>query len=261
MKNLVVLLGLLFFVSSPLAAIEIEAKDGRSFSATIVDADETTVTVKKANGGKEFKLGRETLSLETNQNIEGFLKEKRDAADAQKGKRSTFEFVSMNRKFRASLRLPNPDVPIVPITSSVEISGEGRNLGNRLSLSFYSQGTSNEWAEKQINNHKQLFVRSASTQVGTTPQLVELANKTLDVTKVQYGEWTGFVLGAWTDEDAYKTESRNPFHRTQKYAYFTNGEIGLAVAISTEVSGKFRLAFLPDIIGSLSLEEMSKAEK
>jgi hypothetical protein len=259
MKELATLLGVLFFLSSPLPAIEIESKDGRSFSATVVDADETTVTVKKLSGGREFIIKRETLALETNQNIEEFLKEKRDQADAKKGKRSTFELGAKNRRVRVSLRLPNPDVPIVPSESSVVISGEGRALGNQLQLDF-RWGPDDTWAEKEMNTQKQGLLRGISTRPGATQLDVETANKILNVEKITFGEWSGFILGEWTDLQAKTDKNVMKFGGTQKYAAITNGKIRIRVRISTEESGKFRFAFLPDIIESLTVEDLVKPE-
>ncbi len=74
----------------PICGTEIESKDGRSFEGAILDADASSVKVKRKDTGKTFSLQRENLSIETNNFINGFLKEKRDAAEAAKGKRTTF---------------------------------------------------------------------------------------------------------------------------------------------------------------------------
>jgi hypothetical protein len=224
-------------------AEEIEAKDGRKIQAAIVSATRETVVIRRS-GASEQSLKRETLSLETNNLIDAFLKKQRDSKDKDL---SNFEMKIGGKLHRISLWLPNRRVPLNPNHSAIQISGGSG--ANHLSMAFSSNATL-ETAEKAMNQAKQSAISMASNK----PKAVaEKAAKTINVEKKQYGEWEGYILTGWSDRENSEGPASDVLMFSNK-AYFVKDKIGISFTFMLGDGGAFTRRNMDAVIQSVEVE-------
>jgi hypothetical protein len=247
MKSLQLFLCLLCATST--FAVEIKAKNGRSIDVTILSADSVSVKVRLASSGKQSTIRRDTLSLESNNLVDDFVKQSREEAVEKNKDLCTFDVKAGGKPSRVTLWLPNKKVALAPQGAQITISGG--NGANHISLYFQSNPKA-ETAEKEVNNSKQQHLRMAAQ---TSQELVDKLNKIMTVAPKKHGNWEGYFLEGWTDRQA-KEDPMSTVLTHANNGYFSNGTFGVSIRGYFAEGGDFQKRDIEKIVGSMTITDI-----
>jgi hypothetical protein len=232
--------------SSITSGVEIESKNGKTFDAEIMEATKESVKVRKTGGSAVYVLKRSDLAVETNVHIETFLKNQRDLRDKEAGNKTKFELKMRGKMHRISFHAKVEDLPIVPDGLLVQFKGEE---GGAISFHFTAFEANLVRGEKEVNQRKTTILRQASQR---SKVIYDAVSKSLNVEKVKYGDWEGFILTGWTDELQFG-EGTGGVLASANYGYFAKGEYGFTFQFSPQKEGKIKRADISKIIESMSV--------
>jgi hypothetical protein len=244
-------LPLLFLLASSTVAlgVDIQANDGRSIDASILSADAATVKIRITSSGKQSVIRRDTLSLQTNNLIDDFLKQKREEQLERERDLTTFDVKFGGSLKRVTLWLPNPKVALAPRGNGITISG-GKG-SNHISFHFYANPKDGA-AEKAVNEQKQNSLRMAAQ---TSQKLVDKLNKLMTVSAKSYGPWKGFFLEGWTERQANEAPFSNVLTHANQ-GYFVNEKVGFSIGAYFGEGGDFQRKDIERIVRSLTVTEI-----